>query len=289
VSEVVANAPVLGRRSGLITLLLTYFGAVAGFAYVQRLAWGIVFALVPLALLFIGGRLGLTSSVGGFYAVMSLSFAWLIAGLVMAFRAARAMPAHTPARWYNRWYHYLWMAVLYAAVMNYAVRHRGPLFGYDMYRIPSTAMEPTLTIGDFVTADARGTTMARIHRGDIVTYVPTAHPEQTWVKRVIGLPGEHVVVKDNGVAIDGKPLAETWNTTREPIVPIVEAFGDVTLGADEFYLLGDNRPNSEDSRYTGPVRRSALRGKITTIWLHWSDARALDTSRIGPVAAAPSP
>jgi len=289
VNEAVENAPALGRRSGFLALLLTYFGSAAGFAYVRKLEWGIAFALMPLVVMFIGGRLGVTSTVGGYYAVMSIWALLLIAGLVLAFRAARALPVNATPCWYNRWYHYVWIAAICVGVTNYAVRHRGTLFGYDMYRVPSTAMQPALAIGDFITVDARESTMATVHRGDIVTYVPQHHPDQTWIKRVVGLPGEHVVVKGNDVEIDGKPVTEGWALVREPVAPGVAPFNDITLGPDQFFLMGDNRPHSEDSRYTGPVPRDALRAKVTAIWFHYSpDTHSIDTSRIGPIAAAPA-
>ena len=86
---------------------------------------------------------------------------------------------------------------------------------------------------------------------------------------------------------DGKSLDEPWQTVRDGTAYPGD-FESVTLGPDEYYLMGDNRPNSEDSRYTGPVRRGAMLAKVRTIWLHYSPTQGIDTSRIGLSVDAPA-
>jgi signal peptidase I len=136
--------------------------------------------------------------------------------------------------------------------------------GYQLYRVPSTSMAPTLQPSAFVIVNERDAALANLHRGDIVVFEPARRPGEQWVKRIVGMPGETVVAHGHDIEIDGKPLVEAWDTIREP--KFQEGLGPtvarVTLGADEFYVLGDNRPNSEDSRFFGPIKRAALRGKL---------------------------
>ena len=280
-SDLVATTG-LRRRSSLLAVVGAYFAAPAGFAYVQRLGWGVALALAIPLLMLLGAQTGLVFTPYGYWVMLAITFSLVAAGLVMAFRFARAMPEGTPPRWYNRWYHYAWLAALPIVAMNIALDHRGAVFGAEPFRIPSTAMQPTLTPGDFITVDYRAGTMAKIERGDIVIYIPSHHPDQRWIKRVVGLPGERVDASGESVSIDGVPLRESWRTTPN-IGASPGAFEQVTLGPDDYFLMGDNRPNSEDSRYTGPVERAALLGKARTIWLHWMRPEGFDASRIGPI------
>ena len=278
-SEAVAPRS-LRRRSGTLAVIGAYFSPPTAFAYTQKIGWGIAFVLASPLVLLIGGRTGLAFTRYGYVAMLGIAAIVVVVTMITAFRSARAVPDGAPARWYNRWYHYLWIAAATLAFVAVMGSHRGAIFGYEPFRIPSTAMQPTLVPGDFIVADYRAASMADIRRGDIVTYKPVRHPKETWIKRVIGLPGETIVVKGNGVEIDGKPLSEPWATVREPVVEIPVPFERVVLGPDQYFLLGDNRPNSEDSRFTGPVARQAMLGKARAIWFHWMRPAGFDPSRI---------
>lgn len=288
-SQSVATPAGLRRRSGALAVLLAFFLPVAGFAYVRQLRWGIALILAAPVLFFVGGRLGMPTTPQGYYALGSLVLAVILTSLVLAFRFARALPAGAEPRWYNRWYHYIWLALLGALVSNLMMNHRGMLFGYENFRIPSASMQPALAVGDFITVDTRNSAMATIERGDIVTYVPRRYPDQTWIARVVGLPGETIVAKGNTAEINGRRLAETYLAAPQPDDAYPIPFERTTLGASEYFLMGDNRPNADDSRYQGPVDRSALRGKARAIWFSYSPfTHSIDTARIGtlPIAHA---
>ena len=279
-NEVVATRG-LRRRSKLVALLFTLFAAPVGFAYVRRLGWGLGFVLSTPLLMLVGGWLGLPFSPVGYWVLLGVVALVGIAGIVTAVVQAHRLPEGAAPRWYNRWYHYLWLAVVGILFSSFLLGHRAELFGFEPFRIPSTAMQPTLVPGDFIVVDSRASAMRDIRRGDIVTYKPIRYPKQTWIKRVIGLPGETIVVKGSGVEVNGKPLSEPWATVREPVVEIPIPFERVVLGPDQYFLLGDNRPNSEDSRFTGPVARETILGKARAIWFHWMRPEGFEPSRIG--------
>jgi signal peptidase I len=109
------------------------------------------------------------------------------------------------------------------------------------------------------------------HRGEVVVFEPPLPNgnERDFIKRVIGVPGDHVEIKDEQVFVNGQMLDEGY-------IPGVRTacFGqwcDVTLGSDQYFVMGDNRPNSSDSRYWGPITGDKIIGKAWLIYLPFSD------------------
>lgn len=153
------------------------------------------------------------------------------------------------------------------------------------FYIPSASMEPKLEEGDRVIVSKLAYRLESPGRGDVVVFHPplpapedhAALPfrvlheilgaigirepgDDTFIKRVIGLPGEVVEGRDGKVFVDGHQLDEPW---LQPTV-VTSPFSPVRLGDDELFLMGDNRPDSSDSRVFGPVQRSRVVGEATT-------------------------
>jgi signal peptidase I len=136
------------------------------------------------------------------------------------------------------------------------------------YRVPTAAMEPTIKAGDSIVTEQHYYSNHAVERFDIVIFnaPPSALLEgeknQIYVKRVIGLGGEQIEIRQGAVFINGKRL-------REPFVtrPSDDDFGPVTIPEGEYFLLGDNHANSSDSRYWKPatIKQSDLLGKVTEI------------------------
>lgn len=105
-------------------------------------------------------------------------------------------------------------------------------------------------------------------RFDIVTLMPYGEEVDAYfIKRVIGLPGETIQIKDRKIYINGEVLEENYG--KEPIIDGGIAKEALTLGADEYFVMGDNRNGSDDSRvdYIGPITRNLIKGKaILRIW-----------------------
>ncbi len=160
--------------------------------------------------------------------------------------------------------------VLVALVLAFGVR----TYVAQMFYIPSGSMLPTLQVGDRIVVDKLSYRLHSVHRGDIVVFrrPPLEHADYSdLVKRVIGLPGDTVSSVDGRVYIDGKPLAEPWLPTPEPVTsPSPEAQGfslnhPYTVPAGEYFVMGDNRTNSEDSRYFGPIPADLIVGKMAFV------------------------
>jgi signal peptidase I len=167
-------------------------------------------------------------------------------------------------------------------------------FTAQPFRIPSASMEPTLLVGDFLLVNKEISTgrfpalapANLIRHGDIIVFHYPVDPALHLVKRVIGLPGDRLRLRDGRVLIDGHALSEPYafylpsapDSYRDdfPRVdradPTVDSRwwvqmhslvrnGELTIPPDSYFVLGDNRNNSDDSRYWGLVPRAAIVGK----------------------------
>jgi signal peptidase I len=158
-----------------------------------------------------------------------------------------------------------WVVIIVIAVVaSLLVR----TFVFQTYFIPSASMEPTLHIGDRIIINKLSVDFGTIHTGDIVVFkAPPAENCGTkvadLVKRVIGVPGDRLTSKANTIYINGKPLDETWPHDE----PLGTPIGNVTVKPGQYFVMGDNHPDSCDSRYWGTVPRSDIIGKVfLRIW-----------------------
>lgn len=144
------------------------------------------------------------------------------------------------------------------------------------YRVVGHSMVPTIQEGQFLLIDKLGYKMfERPQRGDIVVFHPPNMAGQIYIKRVIGLPGEVVELRDGRVYVNGKPLGEAWQTIPAPAA----RWGPAQVGKDEVFVLGDNRPGSLDSRYFGMLTRDRIIGRA--VLCYWPPSAWIIYPRYG--------
>lgn len=161
-------------------------------------------------------------------------------------------------------------------------------------RVDGRSMYPTLKDGEFGFTNVGGVLLNGVERGDIVVVTMEEEGQKThWVKRVIGLPGDTVSCVNDVVYINGKVLDETKYIDPNYRQSLVDKFGyfnkvpdadntnvvdfeEVKLKDDEYYVMGDNRPYSKDSRYVGPVKKSQIFAKKMLVLLPISDIGVKD-------------
>lgn len=176
-------------------------------------------------------------------------------------------------------------------------------FVVEPFRIPSASMMPTLLIGDFILVNkydygirlplfnSKIIEFKEPKRGDIIVFRYPEDPSIPFIKRVIGVPGDHIEYKNKTVFINGKPmpqeilgtyftessgwdswLKEDLGTVEHEILvnPYKSSHNDeVIVPEGNYYVLGDNRDNSKDSRYWNFVPEENLVGKAFFIWMNW--------------------
>jgi signal peptidase I len=125
-----------------------------------------------------------------------------------------------------------------------------------MARISGMAMSPTINDGELV---AIGPVAQTLRRGEIVVFRFPLDPSKSFLKRIIGLPGETVTLVDGVVAVNGKPLGEPYVIEENRSH---DSFGPVRVPQREYFVLGDNRRNSSDSRHWGCVPASSIWGTM---------------------------
>jgi signal peptidase I len=174
-------------------------------------------------------------------------------------------------RWVIEW------AVILMGVLLCTVLLR--TYVIQSFYIPSPSMVPTLAVGDRIMVNKLSYDLHDVHRGDIVVFKRPPLEMQDFpdlVKRVIGLPGENVSSKDGHIYINGKPLNEPWlpnspssytGALPDDQHPQFNMPGPVKVPADEYFVMGDNRTDSEDSRFFGPIPKSLIVGRaMAVVW-----------------------
>jgi signal peptidase I len=131
------------------------------------------------------------------------------------------------------------------------------LCGFRIYRIPTSAMEPTIRKNEMVIGRLSESYKRQVERLDIAIYRLPQAPGEIYAKRVAALAGEHVVIGNEGVSVGGKKVA-----LPHPVTPAGRGALDVRVPAGSVFLVGDNTSNSMDSRYHGPVPTNDILGYL---------------------------
>ena len=175
-------------------------------------------------------------------------------------------------------------------------------FVVQAFKIPTGSMEPNLLVGDhllvnkFVFAPTLSSSerlvlpIRDIRRGDVVVFKFPEEPERDFIKRVIGLPGDTVEVRNRQVFINGQRLEEPYahylfsvSDDEAGGFDVRARYGPVTVPAAHYFMMGDNRDNSQDSRYWGFLPAHYVKGRALTIY--WSFEPPDPTAQGGPLGA----
>ena len=168
-------------------------------------------------------------------------------------------------------------------------------FVVQAFKIPSESMVKTLLVGDHLLASkfSYGIKIPFTHtyiykgddpvKGDIIIFEYPNDPSVDYIKRIVGTPGDTIEVRNKQLFRNGEAVKESFIRFTEPdrIQPVRDNFGPVTVPADKYFVMGDNRDNSMDSRFWGFVDRSAIRAKAWRIYWSWGGLGDIRWDRIG--------
>jgi len=233
-----------------------------GYVYVGRLGSAVAIIAFGVTLFAIVAWTRLILSPWALYALGAVSLLLFLLQVIHPVLIAAREP-NAPRKRYNRWWFYvLWLLVSQLGLEAVLVS-RAEVFGYETFGTPSGSMAPTLEPGDYFVVDSWRYSSARPSIGDVVVYQDVTRSNVTLVKRVVGVPGDRVEVRAGHLYRNAEPVVEPY---LSPAMQEDRSYAALTLAAGQYYVLGDNRANSLDSRFHGPVSGNNIRGRVEYIW-----------------------
>ncbi len=180
-------------------------------------------------------------------------------------------------------------SILIAAILALFIR----TFVFQAFKIPTGSMEDNLLVGDHILVNKfiYGPTATSLEdwllpvrpleRQDVIVFRAPQEPEKDFIKRVMGLPGENVVVEGGEVVVDGQAIDDPFANHKESIGSFHDTREPFDVPDNEYFVMGDNRENSRDSRYWGAVPRSYIKGKAMLVyWSYESDEQSFTAGSV---------
>ena len=160
-------------------------------------------------------------------------------------------------------------------------------FVVQAFKIPSSSMEPTLLVGDHLLvnkfiygiripyANVKLFQWKKPQRGDVIVFIYPKDPSKDFIKRVIGTEGEKIQIIQNKIYINDQLIDDPWGHFEKNSLPgyflrEMGNFGPVVVPKDSLFVLGDNRDNSQDSRFWGFLGVNAVLGKAFILYFSWN-------------------
>jgi signal peptidase I len=188
-------------------------------------------------------------------------------------------------------------AIILAILIAFFIR----TFVIQAYKIPSGSMKPTLLIGDHILVSKfnYGVKLPFIRstlipigtpkRGDIVVFIYPEDRSKDFIKRLIGLPGDTIEIRDKKILLNGRPWSDSNGVYVDNLiipgsVQPRDNFGPVTVPQESIFVMGDNRDESYDSRFWGFVNQQDILGKALIIYWSWNhEEHGIRFGRIGTI------
>lgn len=140
---------------------------------------------------------------------------------------------------------------------------------FTFARVDGTSMLDTLHENNIMGVSRLHYRLNEPQRGEIITCNYPEDGNKLFVKRIIGLPGETIEIREGTVYIDGEPIAETYLTRVDD-----QSMDPITLAEDEIFVMGDNRPVSRDSRAVGPLTLDEIYGRVLFVAFPFNEIRS---------------
>jgi len=137
------------------------------------------------------------------------------------------------------------------------------IFLIQPFIVEGQSMDPAFSDRDYLITEKVSYHFKDPVRGEVIIFHPPEDPNINYIKRVVGLPGDKIQIKDGGVYINGQRLIEPYLASNEGTLVPNQTYSSLTLNSNQFYVLGDNRNHSRDSRELGPIPRENI---VSHVW-----------------------
>lgn len=206
--------------------------------------------------------------------VLSLLFVFCIMllfyllSIVDAIRSAVKSRPGRRLKFYNRWSVYVSILVVFCS-LNFLTPGESGLFGATKaYKVPSGSMLPTIEIGDHVICNRMYYRSHNPQREDIIIFQNSKDENKDYIKRIVGIPGDTIELRQNTLFVNGRAVDEPYAQYIHN-GPMPQSYGPYFIPENQYFVMGDNRNNSKDSRYYGTIERECIQGRAFFIYFSW--------------------
>jgi len=217
------------------------------------------------------------------YAIFGSAYYGLV--FIDAVRTARRFKNEYTLKKYNKAIAYIGISVL-VVILSQSIGLAVKTNIIQAFKFPSGSMEPTLLIGDHILVDRSKS--ARVpNRGDLIVFKYPEDPAKDFVKRVVAVGGDKVEIKDKVLFVNGNEVNEPYVSHQEAnMIPASQNprdnYGPQVILKDSYFVLGDNRDKSYDSRFWGAVSKDKVKGTVKNLYWSWDKEKfAVRWNRIG--------
>lgn len=259
------NKPRKPWLAGLLSLIQPGLGQL----YNGEIRKALIFYLLPLLLVPAGILCIHAEFIRVFMATyMLLALTYYYFAVSDSIKTAKKYKNQYEPKRFNKAYVYIGAYILIAIVTTSLSAVMKSNF-VQAFKISSAAMEPTLLLGDHVLTD-RSQSARKPNRGDLIVFEYPEDPTKDFIKRVVALSGDTIEIRNKELIVNGKEVSEAYAVHNEAnMVPASENprdnLGPKTIPDGEYFVMGDNRDRSYDSRFWGTVPKSKINGTITQI------------------------
>lgn len=217
------------------------------------------------------------------YAVLGSAYYALV--FIDSVKTARKLSSNYTLKKYNKLIAYIGISVL-VVIVSQSIGLAVKTNIIQAFRFPSGSMEPTLLIGDHILVDRRDAAK-NPKRGDLIVFQYPEDPAKDFIKRVVAVGGDQVEIKDKVLYVNSNEVKEPYVSHQEAnMIPASQNprdnYGPQVIPKDSYFVLGDNRDKSYDSRFWGAVSKDKVKGTVKNLYWSWDKEKfAVRWNRIG--------
>lgn len=270
------------KRSTISAFFLSIIMPGLGQMYNGQLLKGVIYHFIGYSLFFILLVSTIRDSFQGMLVFLSCNILYYIFIFSDAIYVA-IKRKYLDLKKYNKWYAYTFMFIL-GMMLSYAsddvIKNR--LLEIKAYNIPVGSMIPSLLIGDHVMVDLKNKTSPQ--KGDVIVFDFPDDNSKQFIKRVVGIGGDKIEIRNKKLYINNTPQKEPYIVHRDKKTERThrDNYGPFTVPKDSFFVLGDNRDQSYDSRFWGVVKQAHIKGKALYIYFSFDEEElSIRWDRIG--------
>jgi len=272
-------------RRPWIAAILSLVTIGLGHMYAGRAKKGLLLFGIHLVLFTLSLILMLWSShMLGLVSIVVVGVGYLLYVIIDAIKTAKSCGKEYSLKNYNKWYFYFATIVAANLLITPSFEVIVEKYVLKTYTIPTRAMMPTIKPGDNIVVNKACYHFDEFKRGDLIVFESPRDPSQDFIKRLIGIGGDKIQLKNKKLYLNGEVQDEHYAVYNEANISDSEQvnFGPITVPEGALFVMGDNRDNSFDSRYFGSVASDKVKGKAVSIFWSWDkESKTVRWNRIG--------